>query len=135
MSATRSMRRLVGYRRGSFPRPLTIYAAHVEDVSLGFADCPRALTNSERYKQDTENGRKEAVESGSTRHADRTGVKTERRTETQVLRNTTPNAEGRGVNKLSGKSVEGERLAPQVGLEPTTLRLTAVGESCKYLCD
>jgi hypothetical protein len=34
------------------------------------------------------------------------------------------NAEGRGFNKLSGKSVDGEDLAPQVGLEPTTLRLT-----------
>lgn len=43
--------RCSGYRRGSLPRPLTIYAAGVEDVSLGFGDCRRALTNSERCKQ------------------------------------------------------------------------------------
>jgi len=34
MSALRSKRRLVGYRRGSFPRPLTIYAGNFEYVSL-----------------------------------------------------------------------------------------------------
>jgi hypothetical protein len=35
MSAVRSTRRPVGYRRGPFPRPLTIYARNVENVSVG----------------------------------------------------------------------------------------------------
>jgi hypothetical protein len=38
MSAWRSMRRLVGYRRGSFPRSLTIYAGNVENVSYRGAE-------------------------------------------------------------------------------------------------
>src|SRR5262249_7287244 len=38
MSAWRSMRRLVEYRRGSVPRPLTICAPNVESVSGCKAD-------------------------------------------------------------------------------------------------
>jgi len=33
-------------------------------------------------------------------------------------------AKGRGVNQRAGESVELDNLAPQVGFEPTTLRLT-----------
>src|ERR1017187_9982845 len=51
MSALRSMRRLVGLSTRSFPRPFTIYAGNVEDVSLGAGDFARALTNSERRNQ------------------------------------------------------------------------------------
>jgi len=41
----------VGYRRGPFPHPFTIYAGNVEDVSLGAGDFARALTNSQRRNQ------------------------------------------------------------------------------------
>ena len=43
----------------------------------------------------------------------------------EVIRNTRLATQGDAVNKRLRKSVEGKSLAPQVGLEPTTLRLTA----------
>ena len=50
---------------------------------------------------------------------------TERRTETGSSSKDYADAQAAGVNKRACKSMEGMDLAPQVGLEPTTLRLTA----------
>ena len=62
MSASRSSAVWWDYRRESFPRPFTIYAGNVEDVSLGVCDFARALTNSEKGTRDAETGRGEGVE-------------------------------------------------------------------------
>ena len=54
--------RLVGYRRDPFPRPFTIYARNLEDVSLGVGDFAQALTNSGDGTRDAENGRGDGAE-------------------------------------------------------------------------
>ena len=129
MSARRSMRRLVVDRRGLFPRPLTIYAKDVEDVSLGVSDFARALTNAESRNQ----RRRDGAWRGSGTEAELAGQpwrdQTERRTETRSSWKDYADAEDDAVNQRACKSVEGKSLAPQVGLEPTTLRLTATQPS------
>ena len=113
------------YRRGSFPRPFTIYARNVEDVSLGVCDFARALTNSERRNQ----RRRDGARRGSGTEGKLAGQpwrgRTERRTETGSSSKDYAGTRRDAVNKRARKSVEGRSLAPQVGLEPTTLRLTA----------
>src|ERR1019366_1596769 len=112
-------------RRGSFPRPFTIYAGNVEDVSLGAGDFARALTNSERRNQ----RRGDGGQRGSGTRQDSAGqpwwARTERRTETGSSSKDYVGARDDAVNQRAPKSVEGKELAPQVGFEPTTLRLTA----------
>src|SRR5258708_9023892 len=105
-----------GYRRGSFPRPFTIYAANVEDVSLGVADFARALTNSERRKQRHREraGRGSGTEAGSAGQLWR--ARTERRTQTGSYSKDYADGQGNAVNQRARKSVEGKELAPQVGL-------------------
>ena len=55
---------------------------------------------------------------------DRGGLERRDERRREVVRNARRGAQGDGVNKPLRKSVEGKSLAPQVGLEPTTLRLT-----------
>ena len=101
------------YRRGVFPRPFTIYAGNVEDVSLGLCDYARALTNSEG--QDQRRGDGAARRSGT--EAELVGQpwrdQTERRTETRSSSKDYATAQDDGVNKLACKSVEGKNLAPR----------------------
>ena len=114
MSALRSSAVWWDYRRGSFPRPLTIYAGNVEDVSLGVRDLARALTNSERRNR----RRRERGAETEWNRADSAGqpwwARTERRTETRSSSKDYADAEDDAVNQRACKSVEGKELAPQV---------------------
>ncbi len=83
------------------------------------------LTNSESPFRDVEKCKLESVELGSCRTVDWDGLETERRAETQVVRNNRAPRRFRAVNRRAAKSLEVRGLAPQVGFEPTTLRLTA----------
>ena len=125
MSASRSSAVWWDYRRGLFPRPFTIYAGNVEDVSLGVGDFARALTNAERRNQ----RRGDGARRGSGTRQDSAGqpwrARTEGRTEAGSSSKDYADAQGDAVNQRAPKSVEGKDLAPHVGLEPTTLRLTA----------
>ena len=113
MSALRSTRRLVGLSTRSFSRPFTIYAANVEDVSLGFGDFARALTNSERRNQ----RRRDGGRRGSGTEAELAGqpwrARTERRTETRSSSKDYADVEEDAVNQPAPKSVEGKELAPR----------------------
>src|ERR1035437_5556408 len=122
------------YRRGPFPRPFTIYAGNVEDVSLGVGDFARALTNTERRNQRRRErarrrGGTEAGSAGRLRWA-----QTERRTETRSSTKDYVGAQDDAVNQRAPKSVEGKGLAPQVGFKPTTLRLTAEPSAAASRC-
>jgi hypothetical protein len=57
MSASRSSAVWWAIDAVPFPRPFTIYAGNVEDVSLGAVDFARALTNSERRETEPETQR------------------------------------------------------------------------------
>ena len=118
MSALRLSAVWWDYRRGSFPRPFTIYAGNVEDVSLGFGDFARELTNSERRNQ----RRRDGGRGGSGTEAELAGqtwwARTERRTETRSSSKDYGDAEEDAVNQRAPKSVEGKELAPRVGFEP-----------------
>jgi len=119
-------RRLVGYRRDPFPRPFTIYAWNAEVVSLGVGDFAQALTNAERRKQRRRERarRRGGTEAGSASQL--LWVQTERRTETLSSAKDCADGQDDAINQRAPESSEGKELAPQVGLEPTTLRLTAV---------
>ena len=125
MSASRSSAVWWDYRRGLFPRPFTIYAGNVEDVSLGASDFARALTNAERRNQRRGDGARRGGGTGQDSAGQPWRARTERRTETGSSSKDYADAQGDAVNQRAPKSVEGKELAPQVGLEPTTLRLTA----------
>lgn len=113
MSALRSSAVWWDYRRGLFPRPFTIYAVNVEDVSLGVGDFARALTNSGRRSQ----RRRDRGRRGSGTEAELAGqpwrARTERRTETRSSSKDYAYAEDEGVNKRACKSVEAKDLAPR----------------------
>ena len=125
MSASRSSAVWWDYRRGLFPRPFTIYAGNVEDVSLGGGDFARALTNAERRNRRRGDGARRGSGTGQDSAGQPWRARTERRTETGSSSKHYADAQDDAVNKWAPKSVEGKELAPQVGLEPTTLRLTA----------
>ncbi len=108
----------------SFPRPFTIYAGNVEDVSFGVGDFARTLTNCERRNQRRRERGRTGVEPGRSRQANRGGLERRDERRREVLRKTTRTR--KTMPSTNGpKSVERKGLAPQVGLEPTTLRLTA----------
>ena len=117
-------RRLVGLSTRSFPRPFTIYAGNVEDVSLGVGDFAKVLTNSGRRNQRRrERARRrrgtEARSAGRLRWA-----QTERRTETRSSTKDYAEAQDDAVNKRARKSMEGKELAPRISFETTTRWLT-----------
>ena len=125
MSAMRSSAVWWDYRRGRF-RVRSLYTQRTWKCLIRGRQ-PRAGVNK-RWKTEPEtqrNGRGAGVEPGRNRRANR-GV-LERRdhrrrgTSSKVLRDAKDDA----VNKRARKSLEEKDLAPQVGLEPTTLRLTA----------
>jgi hypothetical protein len=113
MSALRSSAVWWGYRRGPFPRPFTIYAGKVEDVSLGDGDFARALTNSERRNQRRRDRGPRGSGTGQESAGQPWGARTERRTETGSSSKDYAGAQGGGVNQRARKSVEGKELAPQ----------------------
>jgi len=110
------------YRHGSFPRPFTIYARNVEDVSLGAGDLSQALTNSGRR---TQRRRERARRPGGTEAGRLRWAQTERRTETWSSTKHYADAQKDAVNKRACKSVEGEELARQTEFELTPFWLTA----------
>jgi hypothetical protein len=113
---TISRRRAVWWDcRGSFPRPFTIYAGNVEDVSLGVGDFARALTNSERRNQRRRERalRRSGIEAGSAGRTRR--AQTERRTETRSSTKDYADAQDDAVNQRARKSVEENSLAVAVG--------------------
>ncbi len=109
-----------------FPRPFTIYARNVEDVSLGVFNFALALTNSERRNQRRRDGARRGSGTEAELACQPWRDRTERRPETGSSSKDYASAKEDAVNKLACKSVEGKSLAPQVGLEPTTLRLTPI---------
>src|ERR1035438_2525662 len=120
MSASRSSAVWWDYRRGPFPRPFTIYAGNVEDVSLGGGDFARALTNAERWNQrrGERARRRRGTEAGAA--ARLRWAQTERRTETRSSTKDYADAQDDAVNQRAPKSVEGKELAPQVGDRKST---------------
>lgn len=100
-------------RRGPFPRPFTIYAGNVEDVSLGVGDFAQALTNSGRRNQRRRERarRRGGTEAGSAGQPWR--AQTERRTEARSSTKDYADAQDDAVNKRAGQSMEGKELAPQ----------------------
>src|ERR1035438_7157305 len=125
MSASRSSAVWWDYRRGLFPRPFTIYAGNVEDVSLEAGDFARALTNAERRNQRRGDGARRGSGTGQDSVGQPWRARTERRTETGSSSKDYADAQGDAVNQRASKSVEGKELAPQIGLELRAFWLTA----------
>src|ERR1039458_9453305 len=126
MSASRSSAVWWDYRRGLFPRPFTIYAGNVEDVSLGAGDFARALTNAERRNQRRGDGARRGSGTGQDSAGQPWWARTERRTETGRSSKDYFGARDDAVNQRAPKSVRGKELAPQRRLETTALRLTTI---------
>jgi hypothetical protein len=101
------------YRRGSFPRPFTIYAGNVEDVSLGVGDFARALTNSERRNHRRGDGGQRWRGTQQDSAGQLRWARTERRTETRSSSKDYVGAQDDAVNQRAPKSMEGKDLAPQ----------------------
>jgi hypothetical protein len=115
MSASRSSAVWWDYRRGLFPRPFTIYAGNVEDVSLGAGDFAWALTNAERRNQRRGDGARGGSGTGQDSAGQLWRARTERRTETGSSSKDYADAQDDAVNQRAPKSVEGKELAPQSG--------------------
>ncbi len=109
------------------PRSLsTAYQGPFVELCLSrAADFSKPLTNSENATRDAEKLQPAGVEPLPIGAPTRAWLETERRTETQVLGNNTREAQAHCVNHRAAKSLWEKKLAPQVGFEPTTLRLTA----------
>src|ERR1035437_2361161 len=105
----------------SFPRPFTIYAGNVEDVSLGAGDFARALTNAERRNQRRGDGGQRGRGTRSDSASQPWWARTERRTETGSSSKDYADAEDDAVNQRAPKSVEGKDLAPQMWLSSRSL--------------
>ena len=82
-------RRLVGSSTRSFPRPFTIYAANVEDVSFGVGDRARALTNAGKRNQRRRERGAGRVEPGRNRRANRGALERREGRRREVPRKTT----------------------------------------------
>jgi hypothetical protein len=118
-------RRLVGLSMRSFPRPFTIYAGNVEDVSLGGRRFRAGVNKC--GKTEPETGRRGAeVAWNPVGLGGPTAVGSNGETNGDAkFSKDYADAKDDAVNQRAPKSMEGKELAPQVGLEPTTLRLTA----------
>ena len=123
MSGRPSTRRPV-HRRGSFPRSSATYGLWKMSHSGSAIERRRQQIRQDGIR-DAENGRGDGVGPRQTwagqPRRDRNGETTG---DGNYWKHYGHMRDG-GVNKRAGKSVEGQELAPQVGLEPTTLRLTA----------
>ena len=125
MSALRSTRRLVGLST-------RVVSGSVHYMRKARGIC---LTRRLRFRRGVNKLREtepETERAGEAREWTWAGLggptavdRTERRTETGSSSKDYAGAEDDAVNKLAGKSAGWESLAPQVGLEPTTPRLTA----------
>ena len=104
--------------------PLTIYAERLESVRLGSDNFSGELTNSRDGAGDAE--KRPSVNVGGWR-----GWRFKKDTDETERRGTHETSAScallarRWRQRTAGKTLRGKELAPQVGLEPTTLRLTA----------
>jgi hypothetical protein len=127
MSASRSSAVWWDYRRGLFPRPFTIYAGNVEDVSLGGGDFARALTNAERRNQRRGDGAQRGSGTGQDSAGQPSWARTERRTETGSSSKDYADAQGR-CRQPTGTQISGGKGFGSSGRTRTSYPLVHSGE-------